>query len=334
MCPPAPAFVIVGRMSNRELARHRAEQLSRSQAGAVSRRQCLALGMTPRQVEWLVGSGRWRMVFRGVYVTHMGPVEWLTRAGAALLACGDGAALSHASAARVNGLTDRDPPGVEVLVPAHRRVVGRWAVVVRTRRNLDQSVRRGSWPPRTRIEDTVLDLTAAGDADEAISWVARACQRRLTSPARLAAALSRRGRHRWGALLRLALHDVAEGAESVLELRYVNGVERPHGLPAATRQQRSTRAGLRWRDDNAYEQQRVLVELDGRLGHIGEGAFRDRSRDNGALLDGWVTLRFGWQDVTQRPCRVAADVAKVLRDRGWNGRARRCGPRCRLDATA
>jgi len=134
--------------------------------------------------------------------------------------------------------------------------------------------------------------------------------------------------------LALALDDVADGAESVLELRYVNGVERSHGLPAATRQQRSTRAGRRWRDDNAYEQQRVLVELDGRLGHVGEGAFRDRSRDNGALLDGWVTLRFGWQDVTQRPCLVAADVAKVLRDRGWSGRARRCGRQCRLDATA
>ncbi|HEX8970356.1 type IV toxin-antitoxin system AbiEi family antitoxin domain-containing protein [Oryzihumus sp.] len=264
-------------MSHRELARERAERLARSQGDAVSRRQCLTLGMTPRQVEWLVASGRWRMVFRGVYITHMGPVEWLTRASAALLACGDGAALSHASAARVNGLTDRDPPGVEVLLPAHRRVVGRWAVV---------------------------------------------------------AALSRRGRHRWGALLGLALVDVADGAESVLELRYVTGVERSHGLPAAARQRNSMRAGRRWRDDNAYEQQRVLVELDGRLGHVGEGAFRDRSRDNGALLDGWVTLRFGWQDVTQRPCLVAADVATVLRDRGWTGRLRRCGPRCKLDAAA
>lgn len=321
-------------MSHRELARERAERLARSQGDAVSRRQCLTLGMTPRQVEWLVASGRWRMVFRGVYITHMGPVEWLTRASAALLACGDGAALSHASAARVNGLTDRDPPGVEVLVPAHRRVVGRWAVVVRTRRNLDQAVHCGTWPPRTSIEDTVLDLAAASTADEAISWVARACQRRLTSPARLGSALSRRGRHRWGALLGLALVDVADGAESVLELRYVTGVERSHGLPAAARQRNSMRAGRRWRDDNAYEQQRVLVELDGRLGHVGEGAFRDRSRDNGALLDGWVTLRFGWQDVTQRPCLVAADVATVLRDRGWTGRLRRCGPRCKLDATA
>lgn len=315
-------------MTDRELLLRRVNGLAASQAWAVSRSQCLDLGMSPRQIEWLVGSGRWRAVFRGVYVTHVGPVEWLTRAGAAVLACGDGAVLSHTSAARVHGLTDRDPPGVEVLVPAHRRVVGRWAVVVRTRRGLAQCARSGCWPPRTSVEDTVLDLSQRGTADEAMSWVARACQRRLTSTRRLATALAGRKRHRWGVLLRQVLADVAAGAESVLELRYISGVERPHGLPTATRQHRSGRAGRQWRDDNAYREQRVLVELDGRLGHAGDGAFRDRSRDNGALVEGWVTLRFGWADVTQRPCLVAADVASVLRSRGWTGRLKRCGSRC------
>lgn len=320
-------------MTDRHRARHKAERLARAQCGAVSRRQCLELGMTPRQVEWLVASARWRMVFRGVYVVHAGPVEWLTRASAALLACGEGAVLSHHSAARVLGLADRDPPGVEILVPNHRRVRPRWAVHVRTCGDLGRRARLSTWPPRTTVEDTVLDLTANGSADDALSWVARACQRRLTTRARLGQALARRARHRWGTLLRQVLADVATGAESVLELRFINGVERPHGLPTPRRQRRSTRAGRQWRDDNAYEEQRVLVELDGQLGHVGEGAFRDRSRDNGALLDGWVTLRFGWQDVTQRPCLVASDVARVLRTRGWRGRARSCGPRCQLDPT-
>ncbi len=44
------------------------------------------------------------------------------------------------------------------------------------------------------------------------------------------------------------------------------------------------------------------------------GVFRlgvDMERDHGALLDGEVTLRYGWADVTGRPCRVALEVARL-----------------------
>lgn len=57
------------------------------------------------------------------------------------------------------------------------------------------------------------------------------------------------------------------------------------------------------------------------------GRFRDMSRDNDALLGGQVTLRYGWTDVTDRPCQVARQVADLLIARGWPGAPSRC-PRC------
>lgn len=93
----------------------------------------------------------------------------------------------------------------------------------------------------------MLDLADCGDADNAIAWVSKACQRRRTTTARLAEALGKRTRHRWRELLVDALADVADGVESVLEYRYVRRVEQPHGLPKAQRQQVVISGGRRRR---------------------------------------------------------------------------------------
>lgn len=312
--------------------REQVAALADAQDGVVTRAQCLGLGMTSEAVTWMLRSRRWTRLHRGIYLTHTAGPSWRARVSAAVLVCGDGAAASHETAARLLGLIDHDPDGVHIQVPEDRRVVGPAGVTVRLSSSVRQRTNRSGWPTRTTVEDTLLDLAASGSADDATGWVARACQRRLTTPRRIADALSRRRRHRWRELLRVALDEVDGGAESVLEVRWVLNVERPHGLPRATRQLRSTRSGRRRRDDNAYVAFRVLVEVDGRAGHVGEGAFRDRRRDNEAAVDGWVTLRFGWAAVTREPCETAADVARVLMGRGWRGRPRRCGPACGLPA--
>ncbi|MDQ5840800.1 MAG: hypothetical protein M3537_06595, partial [Chloroflexota bacterium] len=104
----------------------------------------------------------------------------------------------------------------------------------------------------------------------------------------------------------------------------------PHGLPAARRQKVAYSAGRSRRTDNEYEPFGVVVELDGRLGHEGDGAFRDRARDNITSITGKVTLRFGWADVDTQACEVAHDVAVLLWSRGWRGRLKRCGAACRV----
>ena len=71
----------------------------------------------------------------------------------------------------------------------------------------------------------------------------------------------------------------------------------------------------------------TVVELDGRAAHPADEAFRDHRRD-GAAVAGDVVLRYGWRDVVDHPCQVAAEVAAVLQRRGWSGTPLPCGPRC------
>ena len=57
------------------------------------------------------------------------------------------------------------------------------------------------------------------------------------------------------------------------------------------------------------------------------GRFRDMNRDNRFALIEWITLRYGWYDVSYRPCLVAFQIASALVTRGWNGVPTRC-PGC------
>jgi len=287
-------------------------------------------------------------VHHGVYAEHVGSLDWHARVSAALLSCGDGAVASHRTAARLHGLLDHDPHDIEVLIPANRRIIRPGPIALATQisppRRIAAPTRiavatcvevasrtaSSSWPSRTTVEHTVLDMAERGSADDAISWVSKACQRRRTTTARLSEALGQRIRHRWRELLVDALGDVADGVESVLEYRYVRRVERPHGLPRARRQRITVIGGRRRRTDNEYEPFGVVVELDGRVGHEGDGVFRDRTRDNDTTIGGKVTLRFGWADVDAQACEVAQDVAGLLWSRGWRGKLKRCGAGCTL----
>jgi very-short-patch-repair endonuclease len=184
--------------------------------------------------------------------------------------------------------------------------------------------------PRTTVEDTVLDLVAeARTFDDAYGWISAAVGRRLTSAELLSKALADRSRIRWRAWITAALQDAADGVHSPLERNYVYGVERAHGLPTARRQaKRRHGSGTRYLD-NLYEKYDLCVELDGQAAHPAEGRWRDTRRDNANRVQGTETLRYGWPDTTENRCRTAAEIARVLRRRGWKGTLRPCGPSCR-----
>jgi hypothetical protein len=83
-------------------------------------------------------------------------------------------------------------------------------------------------------------------------------------------------RHR--RLISSLIEDVAVGAESPIEIAYLDHVERAHGLPCGQRNRRP--AGSTFFTDVKYDPYPLLVELDGKLGHQGKGRFRDMRRDN------------------------------------------------------
>lgn len=120
-----------------------------------------------------------------------------------------------------------------------------------------------------------------------------------------------------------------EGIESTLEHRYLVDVERPHALPRGVRQ---VSLLARSRTDVWYDEADLLVELDGKVGHI-DGAFRDMRRDNANARRGGITLRYSSADIRGRPCDVARQISEVLLSRGWTGTLRPC-ERCRLTSNS
>jgi len=58
--------------------------------------------------------------------------------------------------------------------------------------------------------------------------------------------------------------------------------------------------------------------------HPVEARWYDIHRDNYFASTGIVTLRYSWADVTSRPCQAAAEIAALLRMRGWTGTLRSC----------
>ncbi len=187
----------------------------------------------------LVRWGHWQRLHFGAYAAFTGEPTRGAVLWAAVLRTGPRSILSHETAAELDGLLDKHSTLIHVTVPVqqHMRPVAGLAIH-RSRRIIDVR-RQRLLPPRTMTEETVLDLAgAAASFDEVVSLLARACQRRLTTPFLIGENLERRAKQPWRAEIGQALTDVASGVHSGLEYRYLRDVERAHGLPTAQRQAR------------------------------------------------------------------------------------------------
>lgn len=302
--------------------------LAESQRGILTASQLVGAGLSRELARSRVRQGRWQRVHRGVYATFSGEPSRESVLWAAVLSAGPGAMLSYRSAAEVEKLTDEASELVHVTIPAQRRVSKTAGLVIHVSARAGQAVHPVRTPPRTRIDETILDLAeASANLDEVIGWVSRGFGRRLTMPDQLRAAMDLRSAMHWRRDLTEMLSQEMQGVLSPLEHRYVRDVERPHGLPSAVRQARTVQNGRRQYRDALYQQFRLAVELDGSLAHPAETRWRDIRRDNAAALDGITTLRYGWIDVAVHPCLVAAEVARILTARGYT-RCRPCSPSC------
>ena len=313
----APFWVPGAPLTANELA-----TLAADQHGVVTIAQCRDAHLSERQIAHRVATGRWARLHRGVYLTVPGREGFLTRATAALLACSADAALSHESAAFLHGLRVAEPALIDVLIPERRRIAAPDGVRLHRCEQVEAHTHDLLWPWRTTVEHTVLDLVADLDLDATIALIARACSRRLTTPAAVGAALSTRPRQRHATRLREILCEVAAGRESPLEVRFARDVQRAHGLPMGVAQQSTGSAALH---DIGFPELQLLIELDGRLGHEGsDGRHRDAGRDRRTSAQGWLTVRATWRDIAGTPCRLAGELGGVMSARGWGGRPRRC----------
>lgn len=292
--------------------------LAHRQAGVVSREQAQDFGLSDDVVRRLIRDGLWRRLAGGLYATR--DDSWLQRAWAGVLLGGPHAVLGLASAAHLHGLERTPPANLDVFVPHGKRVRqgGPWRFIRSTRAGMGE-------PARTRVADTVVDLAATLSEDGVVSLLSEAVRGRPELGPRVVEVLAQRARHPHRRLLLQALGDVAVGARSPLEVRFLRFVERPHGLPTPRRQASPT--GL-LAADAWYEDYGLVVELDGRAHHAGLAAAVDMHRDNLHSLEGIRTLRFTWKHVVGDPCGVAGQVGQALRQAGWSGTLRPCR-RCR-----
>lgn len=306
-------------------------ELLLAQDGVISRRQVLEAGGTDSEIKRRLRRRQWSPVHPGVYVSHNGPPTWNQRAWAAVLfywpAALEGSSALHAY--KVRGHDPRTDAPISVCVDRKRTVRRRVGIVVYQLAGVDALCKMQLSPPRQTLEHALLSVASRKKRlDASVAVVADAVQDGRTRPDRVRKALALRPKLRHRALLREVLSDVDEGVRSVLEQRYLKSVERAHGLPRGERQKPWVLGGKKGYPDVEYKGLNVLVHLDGKIGHSDSlDRWADFDRDIAGFVDSIVTIRVGWGQVLD-PCRLAASIGALLRQRGWTGQLQPCSPIC------
>jgi hypothetical protein len=305
-----------------------------NQAGVVTRAQVIDSGMSPKALEWRLKTGTWLAIYPGVYVTFTGSANRAARLWAAVLYAGEGAHLSHETAAEINKLTDGQSRAIHVTIPAHRRIAPPEGVMIH-RSSQQPMVWRPPWfPPYTIAEKTIIDLIQTAVAeDDVIALVTAGFNRKLLTEPYFRAVAEAHKKLRWRRELDEIITMAAGGTHSPLEYRHDRDVQRAHGLPEPARQAKFAKpdGSVGYRDRCYPQYGGLVIELDGRRFHPDERRGLDQERDNQAAVTG-STLRYGWTDVTRRACETARQEAEALHHRGWAGQLRPCSPDCRAVA--
>jgi very-short-patch-repair endonuclease len=297
-------------------------ELASRQYGVVAAPQLRALGLTRNQIRRRMEVGRLHPCYRGVYaVGHRA----LTRHGhwlAAVLACGDGAVLSHFSAAelwRINasksrGL-DRLHRPTDITVPVRSGRLSRAGIILHRRATLpagDTTTHHRI--PSTTPARTIFDLATMLGRRALERVIDEAERLRLCHQEDLEAMVQAHPGRRGAGALRAVLtsHRIGSTAtRSELEERFL-ALCRSHCLP----QPEVNVPLLDYVVDFFWPDARLIVEVDGHASHGTRAAFeRDRDRDSRLAAHGFTTLRFTWRDVTSRPAVVANRIRRVLRAR-------------------
>jgi very-short-patch-repair endonuclease len=287
--------------------------LAARQHGVVATRQLVALGITQQAVSRRAAAGRLHRVHRGVFAVGHPVLDRPGRWMAAVLACGPGAALSHAGAAALWDIRGSSARLTDVTTPrTGRSRPGLRIHRPRTLRPDEVTVSDGI--PVTTPARTILDLAAVLQRRPLEQVLDRAELHELTDyPALDALAAAHPGHHGAGKLRR-ALERHAAGTtltKGKLEERFLK-LCRDHRLPTPV--VNTWPAGREV--DFLFASDRLIVETDSWTHHHTRDAFEnDRRRDALHARAGYRTLRFTHRQLTDEPGAVAAAVAAVLADR-------------------
>jgi very-short-patch-repair endonuclease len=279
----------------------RLSALAGRQHGVVTRAQLRALGVGDHGVYARVRTGRLHRAYRGVYaVGH----RRLTREGrliAAVLACGHGAVLSHASAAALWEIRASAATVIDVTVPSQN---GRTRVpgirIHRSRRLGPGDVTRKDGIAITTVARTLLDLADVLSRRALKRAIDETEYLRLFDLTAIVAVVRSNPGRRGKRLLELC-GAPPQLTRSELEQRFLALVERA-GLP----QPRVAARVLGYEVDFFWPEAELVVETDGWAAHGTRAAFeRDRARDRRLLRSGICSIRVTASDVARGDALVA-----------------------------
>lgn len=283
--------------------------LASRQHGVVARSQLLGLGLSDDAIQRRVASARLHRLHRGVYAVGHSAVpvrgSWI----AAVLAGGEGAVLSHRSAAALWGFAG-SPRIVDVTAPRSRR--GRPGIRLhRARLHDPHDITRRDGFPVTSVPRTLLDLADVVRVQELERSFEEADRLRLLDvPAleeMLARSPGRRGLRPLGALLSQARQPVPD-TRSELERRFLR-LCREGRLPQPA--VNALVAG--YEVDACWPDRRLVVELDGYAYHRTRAAFeRDRARDAVLQRVGCRVIRLTHRMIDEDPAAVVETVRSLL----------------------
>ena len=227
--------------------------------------------------------------------------EWL----AAVLAAGDGAALTGVAAGSQYEISRFEPVGIEVLVPKRRRAQDGFKQILGGDPR-DVTVRNAI--PVATVERVLIDLTDSKQPEQIANVIHEATFRRCFSADATHRAMARARKRRLTRLERaIALHQAGSaGTRSDLEDRFMQLV-RAAGLPepVINTHIHGVEVDFRWGG--------FCVEIDG-AGHSRRSTQQQDEANEAILLaHGLTVVRFGAADLEREPQKVIERCAAVRR---------------------
>jgi very-short-patch-repair endonuclease len=282
--------------------------VARRQYGLLTREQLRGLGVGEHGIAERIRTGRLHRLHRGVYAVGHDALKPQAHWLAAVLACGPGAVLSHASAAAHWGIRQSAAAKVDVTVPARSGRRERKGIRLhRSRRLAPEEATTHEGIPVTTVARTLLDLADVLAAQALKRTIDEAEYRGLLDMTSLIAVVQSNPGRRGQQVLRLAREE-PEMTRSELEEGFLEMVER-RGLPRP-------RAAVKidgYEADFVWPEAKLVVELDGRAAHGTRGAFEgDRVRDRHLLRLGYRTVRLTDRALRYEEDEIVADVEALL----------------------
>jgi len=296
--------------------------IAATQHGLITSAQLAAIGVGATTVHHWVSTGRLHRIHRGVFAVGHPRMNDRGRWLAAVLACGDGAVLSHRAAAALHGIRPDSATLIDVSAAGRPGRTRRGIRLHRGEQLRDAEIEVVDRIPCTTVARTIVDLATCVRPGALEYAIHQAQVKRELDRDAIATVVAHLPRRRGNAVLRrlLSLNDRDEDTVRSGNERRFRRLLRDARLPKPL--------GNHWialdghpaggvEVDFVWPEFRLVVEIDSVAVHSTDRALvNDPRRDRALMLAGWRVIRFTDRDLEETPERVLREMRRFLAGRG------------------